>query len=122
MPDLAQLITEAMRLYAQKQFAAAQVRYEAALAADPKYTVALHGIAACQFQMEQWDASIATAEKILFLDPDDADAQGHISRCWMRKGDVPRAEAEAAKEKVIRWRLQLREQKAAGDSAKPSGY
>jgi tetratricopeptide (TPR) repeat protein len=121
MTNLTHHITTAMRLYASKKFTEAQAQYEAALALDPTYTIALHGISACQFQQEQWDTSIATAEKILTIDPNDADAQGHISRCWMRKGDVPRAEAEAAKEKVIRWRLQLKEQKAAEDAKKSSG-
>jgi tetratricopeptide (TPR) repeat protein len=121
MTNLTQHITTAMRFYAAKKFAEAQAEYEKALALDPTYTIALHGISACQFQREQWDASIATAEKILTIDANDADAQGHISRCWMRKGDVPRAEAEAAKEKVIRWRLQLKEQKAAEDAKKGAG-
>jgi tetratricopeptide (TPR) repeat protein len=114
MSNLQQHILAAMRFYQQKKFEEARQQYEAALQVDPSFTVAMHGVAACYFQQENWDASIAAAEKILLLDPDDADAQGHISRCWMRKGDVPRAEAEAAKEKVIRWKLQLREQGNAG--------
>jgi tetratricopeptide (TPR) repeat protein len=118
MTTLPQLITSAMRSYAGKRFAEAKAQYEAALALDPTYTIALHGISACLFQMEKWDESIAAAEKILVLDPNDADAQGHISRCWMRKGDVPRAELEAAKEKTIRWKLQLKEQKAADEAKK----
>ncbi|HKE02351.1 MAG TPA: tetratricopeptide repeat protein, partial [Planctomycetota bacterium] len=85
-------------------------------------TMALHGVAMCLFKQERWDESIAVAERILQMDADDADAQGHISRCWMRKGDVPRAEAEAAKEKTIRWKLQLREQKAAGGGAPPAPH
>lgn len=102
-----------MRFYQSKKFEEAKAQYEAALALDPSFTTALHGVALCFFQQEKWDESIVTAEKILVIDPNDADAQGHISRCWMRKGDVPRAEMEAAKEKTIRWKLQLREQKAA---------
>src|SRR5262245_17531346 len=115
MTDLTTRITTAMRLYAAKKFDLARAEYEAALAIDPKYTIALHGVAACHFQMERWDESIAAAEKVLAIDPMDADAQGHISRCWMRKGDVPRAEQEAAKEKMIRWKLQLKEQKSSGE-------
>lgn len=114
MSNLQQHILGAMRHYQSKRFDEARQQYEAALAVDPTFTTALHGIALCHFQQERWDESIAVAEKILAMDPDDADAQGHISRCWMRKGDVPRAEMEAAKEKTIRWKLQLREQKKDG--------
>lgn len=109
-----------MRFYQAKRFDEARAHYEAALTFDPKFTTAMHGVAACFFQQERWDESIAVAEKILAMDPNDADAQGHISRCWMRKGDVPRAELEAAKEKTIRWKLQLREQKQAGKAGDES--
>jgi tetratricopeptide (TPR) repeat protein len=121
MPSLTDHVSTAMRLFRSGKFEEAQAQYEAAFALEPSFTTALHGIAMCLFNRERWDESIAVAERILKIDPDDADAQGHISRCWMRKGDVPRAEAEAAKEKTIRWKLQLREQKAAGGGTPPAG-
>ncbi len=114
MASLSEHITKAMKFFASKKFEEAKREYESALAVDPSFTTAMHGIAACLFQQERWDESIAVGEKILAIDANDADAQGHVSRCWMRKGDVPRAEAEAAKEKAIRWRLQLKEQKQSG--------
>ncbi|MFN0206291.1 MAG: tetratricopeptide repeat protein [Planctomycetota bacterium] len=122
MSNLQHHILSAMRFYQNKKFDEARLQYEAALSVDPKFTTAMHGVALCLFQQEKWDASIAVAEKILVIDPDDADAQGHVSRCWMRKGDVPRAEMEAAKEKTIRWKLQLREANAAKGDKKPEEH
>jgi len=121
MPTLTEHLQAAMRYFALRRFEEAKAHYQAVLQIDPTFTTALHGVSACLFQQEKWDDSIAVAEQILKIDADDADAQGHISRCWMRKGDVPRAEAEAAKEKSIRWKLQLREQKAQGGSGGSHG-
>ncbi|MFZ0705869.1 MAG: tetratricopeptide repeat protein [Candidatus Korobacteraceae bacterium] len=94
--------------YAEGRHAEAIAGYEAAVAEDGSFLDALHGLARVLQDTEQYDRAIAVASQIAELDPEDVLAHTSLSILYQRKGMVPEAEAEAAKARVLGWKLQLK--------------
>ena len=82
--------------------------YQAAVAADPTFTEAMHGLARALQNLERYDEAIAVAQRITELDPDDVMAHTSLSVLYHCKGMVPEAEAEGAKARVLGWKQQLK--------------
>jgi len=97
--------------YAEGRLAEAIADYEAALASDPTFLDAMHGLARAYQDREAYDQAIAVATRITELDPDDVLAHTSLSILYQRKGMVPEAEAEAAKARVLGWKQQLKQGK-----------
>jgi tetratricopeptide (TPR) repeat protein len=95
--------------YAEGRLNEAIADYEAAIAYDPTFLDAMHGLARAYQDSEELDKAIAVANRIAELDPDDVLAHTSLSILYQRKGMVPEAEAEAAKARVLGWKQQLRE-------------
>lgn len=98
--------------YAEGRLAEAIADYEAAIAADPTFLDALHGLARAYQDCERFDEAIAAALRIAEVDPDDVLAHTSLSILYQRKGMVPEAEAEAAKARVLGWKQQLKQGKS----------
>ena len=98
--------------YAEGRLVEAIADYEAAIAADPTFLDAMHGLARAYQDNKQFDAAIAVATRITELDPDDVLAHTSLSILYQRKGMVPEAEAEAAKARVLGWKQQLKQGKS----------
>ena len=92
--------------------------YDQALAIDPKFCDALHGLAQAYHARQDFDLTIETAQRILALDPEDILAWTTISRAYQRKNMIPEAEEAGNKARILGWKQQLREQKAKAQ-AKP---
>jgi tetratricopeptide (TPR) repeat protein len=101
----------ALDLYAEGHHQEAIGEYEAAIAADPTFLDAMHGLARVYQDTEQFDKAIAVANRIAQLDPDDVLAHTSLSILYQRKGMVPEAEAEANKARVLGWKQQLKQGK-----------
>lgn len=101
--------------YAEGRLQEAIAEYEAALAEDPKFLDAMHGLARAYQDCEQYDRAIAVARRITEMDADDVLAHTSLSILYQRKGMVPEAEAEAAKARVLGWKQQLKQ----GRSSQP---
>ena len=101
----------ALDFYAEGQHADAIREYEAAIAADPSFLDAMHGLARVYQDTEQFDEAIAVASHIAELDPDDVLAHTSLSILYQRKGMVPEAEAEANKARILGWKQQLKQSK-----------
>jgi tetratricopeptide (TPR) repeat protein len=86
--------------------------YNQALAIDPKFCDALHGLAQAYHAQQDFDRTIEAAQRILALDPDDILAWTTISRAYQRKNMIPEAEEAGNKARILGWKQQLREQKA----------
>src|SRR5271167_2739382 len=97
--------------YAEGRLTEAIADYEAAIASDPTFLDAMHGLARAYQDTEQYDNAIATANRITELDPDDVLAHTSLSILYQRKGMVPEAEAEANKARVLGWKQQLKQGK-----------
>lgn len=94
--------------YAEGRLAEAIADYEAAIAADPTFLDAMHGLARAYQDSEEFDKAIDVANRITELDADDVLAHTSLSILYQRKGMVPEAEAEAAKARVLGWKQQLK--------------
>ena len=86
--------------------------YRQALAIDPSFTDAMHGLARVLQDLERYDEAIEVAKKMAELNADDILAHTSLSILYQKKGMVPEAEAEANKARVLGWKKQLLEQKA----------
>jgi tetratricopeptide (TPR) repeat protein len=117
MPDETQRQTaedhyfSALDHYAEGRHQEAIADYEAAIAADPSFLDAMHGLARVYQDTEQFDKAIAIASRITELDPDDVLAHTSLSILYQRKGMVPEAEAEANKARILGWKQQLKQGK-----------
>ena len=101
----------ALDLFAEGRHEDAIAEYRAAIAADPRFTEAMHGLArACQ-ELERFDEAIAISERIAQLDPEDVLAHTSLSILYQKKGMIPEAEAEANKARILGWKQQLRGEK-----------
>jgi tetratricopeptide (TPR) repeat protein len=94
--------------YAEGRLNEAIADYEAAIALDPTFLDAMHGLARAYQDSEDFDKAIAAAKRIAELDPDDVLAHTSLSILYQRKGMVPEAEAEGAKARVLGWKQQLK--------------
>src|SRR5467141_4718276 len=71
--------------------------YRQAVAADPKFTDALHGLSRALQDLNRFDEAIEVAQQISDIDPDDILAHTSLSILYQKKGMVPEAEAEGNK-------------------------
>jgi tetratricopeptide (TPR) repeat protein len=97
--------------YAEGRQTEAIADYEAAIATDPTFLDAMHGLARVYQDTEQFDKAIAVANRIVQLDPDDVLAHTSLSILYQRKGMVPEAEAEANQARILGWKQQLKQGK-----------
>jgi tetratricopeptide (TPR) repeat protein len=95
------------------------VEYDRALALDPRFADALHGLAQAYYAKEDFDRAIDSARRIVALDPDDILGWTTISRAYQRKGMVPEAEEAGNKARVLGWKKQLQEQKTQDQTKEP---
>jgi len=82
--------------------------YRQALAADPKFTDALHGLSRALQDLNRLDEAIEVAQQISEIDPDDILAHTSLSILYQKKGMVPEAEAEGNNARVLGWKRELR--------------
>ncbi len=82
--------------------------FRSALAADPNFTDALHGLSRALQDLNRLDQAIEISRKISEIDPDDILAHTSLSILYQKKGMVPEAEAEGNKARVLGWKQQLK--------------
>lgn len=98
----------ALDLYAEGEHEQAVAEYQQAIAADPTFTDALHGLARAYQDMDKLDEAIEVSRKIAELEPDDVLAHTSLSILYQKKGMIPEAEAEGNKARVLGWKQQLK--------------
>jgi tetratricopeptide (TPR) repeat protein len=86
----------------------AVAEYKRAVAADPKFTDALHGLSLALLDLHRFDEAIEVSKQISEIDPDDILAHTSLSILYQKKGMVPEAEAEGNKARVLGWKQQLK--------------
>jgi tetratricopeptide (TPR) repeat protein len=111
MPTSEELYDQAVDCVAEGDLDAAIARYREALALDPDFADAWEGLSMALADKELWDEAIVAAKKVTELNPDEQLGYTNVSRIYQRAGNVPEAEAWAAKARVLDWKSQLTEGK-----------
>jgi tetratricopeptide (TPR) repeat protein len=113
MPTKDELYERAIDLVADGNLDEAIAVYQQAIALDPAFTDAIHGLAMAYADKGMFDQAIEYGRRLVELTPDDTLAHTSLSMFYQRKGMIPEAEAEGAKARVLDWKRQLAEQPAA---------
>lgn len=101
-------------LFGEGKVDEAIAEYKDALAIDPDYVDALHGLAMAYASNEAHDEAIAVGQRICELTPDDVLAHTSLSMLYQKKGMIPEAEAEGAKARMLDWKRQLKDSDGKG--------
>jgi len=88
----------------------ALAEYRLALASDPSFTDALHGLSRALQDLDRLDEAIAVSRRISEIDPDDVLAHTSLSILFQKKGMIPEAEAEANKARILGWKQELKKE------------
>jgi tetratricopeptide (TPR) repeat protein len=83
--------------------------YREALAIDPQFADAWHGLGMALSEVGRHDEAIEAGKRLCELSPDDTLAHTTLSRFYQAAGRIPEAEAEGAKARILDWKRQLRE-------------
>lgn len=97
----------ALDLVADGEKESALAKYQQAVAIDPTFTEAMHGLAKILQDLNQLDEAIIVASRITEIDPDDILAHTSLSVIYQKKGMIPEAEAEGNKARILGWKQQL---------------
>ena len=108
MSDHLEHYKKGLKLFGENKHVEAIAAYEAALEAKPDWEDALHALAMAYKSAERLDDAIATAKRIVELNPEDAFAYTSLSIFYMNKGMIDEAEAEAAKARMVSWKQELK--------------
>ena len=111
MPDKEELYDEAVDLFADDKFDEAIELYQQALAIDPKYSDAAHGLSLCYKSKGDLDAAIEATKKYLENEPEDILGYTNLSMFYQQKGMIKEAEAAGAEARRLDWKRQLKEGK-----------
>lgn len=117
MADLQAMYDHAYDLLCDGNTDEAIAAYKAIIDLDPNYTEAVHDLAHAYADGGNLDEAIVTARRLTELTPDDPLGFTLLSRFFQQKDMVPEAEAEAAKARMLDWKRQLLEKKAAKPQA-----
>lgn len=115
-----ELYDRAVDLVAEGLLDQAIAVYRQAIALDPAFTDAIHGLAMAYADKGMFDEAIAYGRKLVDLTPDDTLAHTSLSMFYQRKGMIAEAEAEGAKARVLDWKRQLAERQT-GEPKKDGG-
>ncbi len=111
MPDAEQLYDQATDAYADDKYDDALELYGKALAIDPNFKDAMHGMVMCYQAKGDMDAAIELTRRQIQADPDDILAHTNLSMFLMKQGKIKEAEAAGAEARRLDWKRQLREGK-----------
>jgi len=81
--------------------------FRAAIAADPNYFEAHHGLIRALRDAGRLEQSVAAALALTALTPNDPLAHTALSISLQQAGHIPEAEAAAARARVMEWKAEL---------------
>jgi tetratricopeptide (TPR) repeat protein len=99
---------EAVNAFGDDKLDEAIAAYQKALALDPNYQDALHGLGMALFNRGRVDDAIATARKLIEIDKDDILAHTSLSMFYQAQGRIEEAEKEGNAARILGWKQELR--------------
>lgn len=108
VPNAESLSQRGLDLLAAGSPAQAAQAFRAAIAADPEYHEAHHGLIRALRDAGRPEQSIAAALALTALTPADPLAHTALSISLQSAGHIPEAEAAAARARILEWKIQLR--------------
>ncbi len=108
MPSSEELYDQAVDCIAEGKVDEAIDRYRQAVGLDGNFADAWEGLSMAYADKEMWAEAIEAAKKVVELSPDDQLGYTNLSRIYQRAGNVPEAEAWAAKARILDWKSQLK--------------
>lgn len=82
--------------------------FRAAIAQDPDYYEAHHGLIRALRDAGQLEQSVGAALALTALTPDDPLAHTALSISLQQAGHIPEAETAAARARIVEWKAQLK--------------
>src|SRR5712692_1661113 len=107
MPSAEEHYDRGVDLFAEGRYDDAIAAYSEALAVDPGFVDALHGLAMAHAEKGELDAAIAAAKRITEASPDDPLGYTSVSMLYQRAGQIAEAETAANQARVLEWKQQL---------------
>jgi Flp pilus assembly protein TadD len=101
-------------LIASGSAAEAVQSFREAIAADPNYFEAHHGLIRALREAGRLEQSVAAALALTALTPTDPLAHTALSISLQQAGHIPEAEAAAARARILEWKAEL-QSSAGGD-------
>lgn len=103
-----ELSIRALNQLAAGDAAGAVESYRAAIAQDPDYFEAHHGLIRALRDAGLLEQAIGAALALTTLTPNDPLAHTALSISLQQAGHIPEAEAAAARARIVEWKAQLR--------------
>jgi len=103
------LYDQAVDLVAEGKPDEAVAKYREAIAMDADFVDAWTGLALALAELQRFEEAIEAGKKLIDLEPDDPLSYTNLSRFYQQMGNVPEAEAWAAKARIADWKQQIRE-------------
>lgn len=103
-----ELFEQAVNAFGEERLDDAIEHYRKALALDPDYQDALHGLGMALFQRGRLDEAIETAKKLIEIDQDDILAHTSLSMFYQAQGRIEEAEKEGNVARILGWKQDLR--------------
>jgi tetratricopeptide (TPR) repeat protein len=107
MPTKEELFETGGTLFADGKLDEAIRAFEQAIALDPSYADAYHGLAMCCAEKGDLDQAIETARQLATIQPDDVLAHTSLSMFYQKKGMIAEAEKESAAARILTWKAEL---------------
>jgi tetratricopeptide (TPR) repeat protein len=111
MASSEELYDQAVDCIAEGRLDGAITKYKEALNLSPTFADAWEGLSMAYADKEMWPEAIAAAKKVVEITPDEQLGYTNVSRIYQRSGNVPEAEAWAAKARLLDWKAQLKQDK-----------
>ena len=107
-PNAASLFERGLELLSAGSPSEAAHAFRAAVAADPDFVEAHHGLVRALRDAGRLDQSVAAAMALTVLTPNDPLAHTVLSISLRQAGYLPQAEAAAARARILEWKMQLK--------------
>jgi tetratricopeptide (TPR) repeat protein len=111
--DKEELYCEGIDHYGEGRNDEAERCFRAAIAVDPAYGDAWEGLAMTLGALQRLEEAIEAAKQWAAIDPEQVMPHTTLSMLYQKAGNIPAAEEEGGKARMLGWKADLKAKKAA---------